>query len=162
ARGAGSGGAPAAPPDVRIDWNGLARRITQLRVPGTTIGNLTPTPDGHSVALSVSTAPVGGGRGIAAASPDPAAGMYIVNVETGQLTRVPPAPPRASAQNGRGSGRGGPGGPLSGPSNLVFARDGRTLFFKSGEHMFVAAINPAAGAGSAGSSPVGGGRGAGR
>ena len=159
-RGAGGGGAPAAPPDVRIDWNGLARRVTQLRVPGTTIANLTPAPDGHSVALTVSTAPVGG-RG-AAAAPDPSAGMYIVNVETGQLTRVPPAPARSPEQTGRGGGRGGPGGAFGGPSNLVFARDGRTLYFRSGERMFAAPINPNVGAAGGGTVAAGGGRGAGR
>src|SRR5439155_7686819 len=159
-RGAGGGGAPAAPPDVRIDWGGLARRVTQLRVPGTTLANRMPAPDSHSVALTVSTAPVGG-RG-AAAAPDPSAGMYIVNVETGQLTRVPPAPARSPEQTGRGGGRGGPGGAFGGPSNLVFARDGRTLYFRSGERMFAAPINPNVGAAGAGTVAAGGGRGAGR
>ena len=37
----------AAPPDVRIDWSGLARRARRLTVPGTTIGGLTAAPDGH-------------------------------------------------------------------------------------------------------------------
>ena len=41
----------AAPPDVRIDWNGLARRARRITVPGTTIGALTPAPEGHVVAL---------------------------------------------------------------------------------------------------------------
>ena len=47
--------APAArqPVEVRIDWSGLARRARQLTVPGTTIGGLTPAPEGHSVALTV-------------------------------------------------------------------------------------------------------------
>ena len=50
-------------PEVRIDWNGLARRARQLSVPGTAIGGLTPAPEGHSVALTASTAGIGGGRG---------------------------------------------------------------------------------------------------
>ena len=65
-RGAGprrrSGGAPGGRPrrrrrgrcvEVRIDWSGLARRARRLTVPGTTIGGLTPSPEGHSVALTV-------------------------------------------------------------------------------------------------------------
>ena len=52
-RGGGGGGAAAAPPEVRIDWSGLARRARQLTVPGNAIGGLTPAPDGHSVALTV-------------------------------------------------------------------------------------------------------------
>src|SRR5213078_3577444 len=50
-RGAGAGGANAAPPDVRIDWNGLARRARRLTVPGTVVANLTAAPIEHSVAL---------------------------------------------------------------------------------------------------------------
>ena len=62
---AGRGGArcAGAPPEVRIDWSGMARRARQLTVPGTTIGGLTPTPEGHSMAVTVSTAGGGGGRG---------------------------------------------------------------------------------------------------
>ena len=91
------GGAGAAAVTVQIDWSGLARRTRQLTVPATAIGGLTASPDGHSVALTVATRGVGGGRGGAAA--DPNAGIYIINVESGQLTRVPPAHrrPRADA-----------------------------------------------------------------
>src|SRR5260221_174849 len=87
ARGAAAGARSG--PGVRIDWSGLARRARRLTVPGTTLGNLTPAPEGHSIALTVSTAGAGGGRGGAA---DEAAGISIINVESGQLTRVPPAP----------------------------------------------------------------------
>src|SRR6185369_15792017 len=62
-RGGGAGGAAAAPPDVRIDWNGLARRARRLTVAGTTIAGLTPAPEGHSVALTAATGGAGGGRG---------------------------------------------------------------------------------------------------
>ena len=47
--------APQRRSDVRIDWSGLARRAYRLSVPGTTMGGLTPTPEGHSVALTVAT-----------------------------------------------------------------------------------------------------------
>ena len=114
---------------MRIDWNGLARRARQLTVPGTAIGGLTPAPEGHSVALTASTAGAGGGRG---GAPDASAGMYIINVESGQLTRVPPAPENAGAGAGRGGRGGGAGGPGGGGSNMAFARDGRTLYFRSG------------------------------
>ena len=87
--GRGGGAAAAVPaPEVRIDWSGLARRARQLTVPGTAIGGLTASPEGHSVALTASNAGAGGRGG----APDPTAGMYIINVESGQLTRVPPAP----------------------------------------------------------------------
>src|SRR5262245_22194895 len=110
---AGRGGVGAPPvPEVRIDWSGFARRAHRLTVPGTTIAGLTPAPEGASVALAVST----GGRGAAA---DGAGGNFIINVETGQLTRVPAAPPNETAGGG---GRGGGGGPFGGGPGFVFAR----------------------------------------
>ena len=93
--GSGQGGTQI--PEVRIDWNGLARRARQLSVPGTAIGGLTPSPEGHSIALTASTAGIGGGRG---GAPDVNAGTYIIDVESGQLTRVPPAPEIAGAGAG--------------------------------------------------------------
>jgi tricorn protease len=150
----GGGGAPQAP-DVRIDWSGLARRARRLTIPGTTIGGLTPAPEGSSVALSVST---GGGRGgPGGGAADAAGGNYIINVESGQQTRVPAAPPIEAA--GRG-GRGGAGGAFGGGPGFVFARDGRTLYFRSGERLFAAPINLNAGTG-AGGATAAGGRGAG-
>ena len=142
-RGAGAG---AQPVEVRIDWSGLARRARRLTVPGTAIGGLTPAPDGHSVALAVSSG--GGGRGGGGAA-DPSAGMYIINVESGQLTRVPPAPPQTAGGGGGGRGRGGAGGGFGGGSNMVFARDGRTLYFRSGGGLYAATIPQNAGGGNA-------------
>src|SRR5688500_1094934 len=64
AGGGGRGDAPRTPPAVQIDWNNIARRARRLDVPGTTLGRLTPAPEGHAIALSVAAgggAP--GGRG---------------------------------------------------------------------------------------------------
>jgi len=153
--GQAGGGANATPPDVRIDWNGLARRARRVTVPGTTLGGLTAAPEGHSVALTVSTAVPGGGRG----NPndgDAGSGIFIVNVESGQSTRVPPAAAVEGA--GRGGGRGGAaGGPFGAGGSMVFARDGRTLFFRSGTNLFVAPVNLNANANAPGAAPAGGG-----
>ncbi|HET7219125.1 MAG TPA: hypothetical protein VFJ02_13805, partial [Vicinamibacterales bacterium] len=154
-RGGGAGAGTAQVPEVRIDWSGMARRARQVSVPGTALGGLAPTPEGHSVALTVANAGfTGGGRG---AATDPSAGIYIVNVESGQLTRVPPAPTAAGA--GRGGGRGGGGGGIGGPG-IVFARDGRTIYFRSGTGLYAAPLNPNA-AGN-GATATGGGRTGGR
>jgi tricorn protease len=154
--GSGQSGTQIA--EVRIDWNGLARRARQLSVPGTAIGGLTPSPEGHSIALTASTAGIGGGRG---GAPDANAGVYIIDVESGQLTRVPPAPENAGAGAGRGGRGGGAGGPGGGGNNMAFARDGRTLYFRSGTELFAAPINlTATGAGA--TQGAGGGRGGGR
>jgi tricorn protease len=151
----GRGGANAPVPEVKIDWSGLARRARQLTVPGTAIGGLTPSPEGHSVALTVATGGIGGGRGAGPAA-DPNAGMYIINVESGQLTRVPSAPQTAGGAGGRG--RGGAGGGGGGGSSMAFSRDGRTLYFRSGSGLYAAAVPQAAGGGGA-QGAGGGGRG---
>jgi tricorn protease len=151
--------APTQIPEVRIDWNGLARRARQLSVPGTAIGGLTPSPEGHSIALTASTAGIGGGRG---GAPDGNAGLYIIDVESGQLTRVPPAPENAGAGAGRGGRGGGAGGPGAGSNNMAFARDGRTLYFRSGTGLFAAPINLAVTGGGAAQAGAGGGREGGR
>jgi tricorn protease len=153
----GSTGSPradgTAAADVRIDWNGLARRARRIAVPGAFLSALTPAPDGHVIALSLGTA---GGRGGGVG--DSGAGIFLVDVESGQSTRVPPAP--ASTESG---GRGQGGGPAAAGlgSGLVFARDTRTLYFRSNERLFAAPINLSvlapSGAGPAGG--AGGGRG---
>ena len=155
--GSGQGGTQI--PEVRIDWNGLARRARQLSVPGTAIGGLTPAPEGHSIALTASTAGLGGGRG---GAPDVSTGMYIIDVESGQLTRVPPTPENPGAGAGRGGRGGGAGGPGGGGNNMAFARDGRTLYFRSGTGLFAAPINLAGTGGGTGQAGAGGGRGGGR
>jgi tricorn protease len=153
--GAGAGAQP--PPEVRIDWSGMPRRARQLTVPGNALAGLTPAPEGHSVALTVANAGAGGGRGAAAAAADPSAGIYIVNAESGQLTRVPPAPQAAGGAGRGGGGRGGPGGGQAG-AGIAFARDGRTIYFRSGTGLYAAALNP----GAAGGGQTAGGRGGGR
>jgi tricorn protease len=157
-RGNGGAGTPQ-PVEVRIEWSGLARRARQISVPGTILGNLTPTPEGHLVALTVSTGGFGGGRGAAPAA-DSTSGMYIINVESDQQTRVPPAPPSPGGGGG-GRGRGGAGGAFGGGgSSMVFSRDGRTLYFRSGNGLYAATI-PANAAGGTGPAATGGGGGRG-
>ena len=155
--GAGRGGAGgAAIADVRIDWNGLARRARRVSVPGDTIGGLVAAPDGHSVALNLGGG-AGGGRGGAAAAAT--AGLYIVNVESGQLTRVPPAAPEPGGRGGRGGGGGGGG---FGGGGTAFSHDGRAIYFRSGTGLFTAPVGAGGGggAGSPASAPAAG-RGAG-
>ncbi len=137
ARGGGAGA--TAPPEVRIDWSGLARRARRLTVPGTTIGGLTAGPEGHTVAVSVATGGAAG-RGGAPVEGDPTAAMYLVNVESGQLTRVPPPPQATDGGTGRG-GRGAAPTAPAGTAGFVFARDGRTLFYRASDHLYAAPIN---------------------
>jgi len=138
---AGAAGAGEPPVEVQIDWNGLARRARQLTIPGTAVGGLVAAPEGPVVAVTVSSGAAGGRGGGA----DPSAGTYVINVETDQSSRLPPA--AATGGRGRGGfgGRGGGGG-------MVFAPDGRTLYFRTGAGLFAAPV----------SAPGGGGTGSGR
>jgi tricorn protease len=145
-------------PTVQIDWGGLPRRAKQLIVPGNAIGSLTPAPEGPHVALTIGTrSPGGGGGGQGGGGGE----MYIINVESGQLTRVPRAP--QTNDNAGGGNQGGGGGFGGGPA-FVFARDGRTLYFRSGPGLYAATINlnadrqaggaPRGGPGRGGSAPI--------
>ena len=64
--------------------------------------------------------------------------MYIINVESGQLTRVPRAP--QNRRRGGGGNQGGGGGGFGGGPGFVFARDGRTLYFRSGNGLVCAPL----------------------
>jgi tricorn protease len=158
-RGAAAGGAPQQPVEVRIDWDGLARRARRLTVPGDTVGGLTPSPDGRSVAFTSSTAPTGGGPPTEAAGAGAGApAIYIITVEGQQLTRVPQPAPEPTAAGGRGPGRGG-GGFFGGGGGMVFTRDGRTLYFRSGRGLYAASVGGAGGGApaAAAAAPTGGG-----
>jgi tricorn protease len=147
--GAAGGGQPVT---VQIDWNNMGRRARQVPVPGDSLGGLVAAPTGTSIALNVSAG--GGGRGGAGAAGADTAGLYLVNVETNAVTRVPPG--TAADTGGRG-GRGGRGGGGGGGAGAVFARDGRTIYFRSGDGLFAAPI--AAGGGTGTPAASGGGRG---
>jgi tricorn protease len=152
--GGGAGAGAAQPPEVRIDWSGLARRAQRLPAPGNSFGSLTPSPEGHAVALTIATAGAAG-RGAGGAG-DSGSGRYVIDVETGQLTPVPRPAETAAAAGGRG--RGGRGGAAGGGGGaMVFSRDGRTLYYRAGDGLFAAAIPAGATAGAAGGR---GGRGA--
>ena len=154
--GRGGGAAAQAPVEVKIDWDGFARRARRLNATGDTFGGLTPTPDGHSVAFTSSAAPAAGGAGGGDAASGPS--IYILNVETDAATRVP-QPAAEPAAGGRG-GRGGGGG-FGGGGGIAFTRDGRTIYFRSGRGLYAAAVPSGGGGGAAASAAgaAGGGRG---
>jgi tricorn protease len=155
-RQAANRAAQGAPPEVRIDWSGLPRRARQLTVPGNNIGALSAAPEGPFVALTISTRVAGGGPG-GGGGADPNAGMFIINVESGQLTRVPrPAPTASNEGGGGGNPPGGGGGGFGAGPGFVFARDARTLYYRSGQGLYAAPINLNA------ANAAGGGRGGGR
>ncbi len=137
--GAGAGQAQQQPVEVKIDWEGLAKRAHRIQVTGEIIGGLTASPSGSTIAFTSSSAPTG--LGGAEAAGESTSGVYTVNLaDTNAPVRVPPAPSTGTV-TGRGPGapRGGGFGGFGG-SNMVFTRDGRTLYFRSGRGIYSAPV----------------------
>jgi tricorn protease len=158
AGGGGGGNAAAAPVEVRIDWDGIARRARRIEVSGTVIGGLTAAPTGSTIAFTAGTPNAGGPP---AAAGEDATSMYTVNVADGSApARVPSAPPTPAAAGGGGGG----GGAFGGGGRMVFTHDGRTLYFRSGRGIYSAPV-AASGDASTPTAPrgaaTGGGRGGG-
>ena len=137
----GRGGAGAVggqqPVEVKIDWDGLARRARRLEVPGDMIVGLTPSPDGRSVAVTTSSALPAGGP--PAEGAQPSTGIYIVTLDGQPATRVPQPTPEPGAAGGRGPGQRGFGGFFGGAA-MAFTRDSRTLYFRSGRGLYAASV----------------------
>ncbi len=148
-RRGGGGGAGAAPrPEVKIEWDGLDRRIRQLtNLPGS-VGNVVPSPDSRTYAF---VAAGGGDAAGTGAGGGPA--LYTINEDGTRLTVVA----QSSAGGGRG-GRGGGGG--GGFGDLQWTKDSRSIYFLQGTGIFSIAIAPAA-VGENGAAPAGGGSGRG-
>jgi tricorn protease len=158
--GGGGGGAAATPPTVTIDWNNLARRARQVPVPGENLSGLVASPTTNAVVLNVGQGGGGrgGGRGGAA---DGTSGLYIVNIDTGQATRVPPVAEGGGGGGGRGRGAAAPAGGGGGGAP-VYTRDGRTLYFRSGPGLYAFTPQGGQGGGANAAAAAAGGGGGGR
>jgi tricorn protease len=142
-------GEAAERPDVKIEFDGIARRAKQLTRSADTIGTMTVSPDGRVVVFT--TSGTEGGRGVQS--------IWAIGIDGEGLTRVSQetsaatddeAPPPA-----RGGRRGGGGG-------LQFARDSRTLYYRQGSNIYSVAVNVTPSPDSparAAAAPTGGGRG---
>ena len=130
-RGVGTAAAPAAP--VKIVWDGIDRRITQLtHMPGSVMF-VAPAPDSRTYLFAAQ----------GAATDDPAAGgpgMYTIADDGTRMTKLNTTTADAgSGAPGRG-GRGGGGG-LNEPQ---WSRDGRGIYFLQGGGLYSLAIAGAA------------------
>jgi len=144
----GPGGAMKV--DVKIEWDGLDRRIRQLTTLAGSVNVVAPAPDGRTYAFVSFGGGEQGGGGPA---------IYTIGDDGSRLTRlstVPQDPATAPAPGG-----GGGGGGLSEPE---WSKDSRSIYFLAGRGLYSLAI-PAAPLGDASGSPAaaaGGGRGGGR
>ncbi|MSU51261.1 MAG: biopolymer transporter Tol [Opitutus sp.] len=137
--GAESARRPASPTgpkiEVKIEWDGLNRRIKQItRVTGSVV-TVAPSPDSRTYAFFATNAEEGESGGARSA-------LYTVSEDGTRLTRLSQAPvanPAEQAPRGRGTGGGG----LAEPQ---WSKDGRAVFYlQSGGIYSVAAPGAPAG-----------------
>ncbi|MBI4875643.1 MAG: PD40 domain-containing protein, partial [Acidobacteria bacterium] len=99
------GPAAAAPAkvEVKIDWDGLDRRIRQITRGSESVFTVVPSPDSRTYAFVA----LGGEEGRSSG------GLFTVQEDGERVTRVAASAPSPSAEGPRG--RGGPGGGISSP-----------------------------------------------
>ena len=118
--------------EVKIDWEGLTKRARQVMAANEMIGDLTAAPTSSVVAFTAVSVPSEENETFAVL------GRYTVNLADGSApSRVPSAPPSTPTEGGRRPGRGG-GGFRGG--GMVFSKDGRSLYFRSGRGIYVATV----------------------
>ena len=148
--GGGQGGAAAPAVEVKIDWDGMDRRIKQLTT--MQVSAVYPSPDSRTYLFSAAAAAATGGAGAAAGG---GPGLYTMADDGTRITRLNTAAP-ADATGGGGRGRGGFGGGASEPQ---WARDGRGIYFMSGGGIYNLSIPAAPADSGAAPAAAGGGRG---
>jgi tricorn protease len=127
------GGAAAAPPEVKIDWDGMARRIRQVTRISDSITTAVPAPDSRSYAFVA----VGqeDGRNVST--------LYTIQANGEQMRRVTTSQPPAPGEDGPPGGGFGGGG----ISSLQYSKDGRSIFFMEGGRIWSVGVGGGAGAG---------------
>lgn len=141
----GPGGPGAAPKvEVKIEWDGLDRRVRQLTRGNDSVAQVVPSPDSRTYAFVSFGGGEGGGAGPA---------IFTIAEDGTRMTRVnsPVAPATA---DGPPRGRGGFGG--GGFGEPQWSRDGRNLFYMQGGAIYSAAV-AAAPAGDSAAAPSGAG-----
>lgn len=153
--GAGASGGAAANVQVKIVWDGLNRRITQVtRMPGS-VSNVVPSPDSRTYLFTSAGGAAEEGRGAGAGA---GPGYYTVAEDGTRLTRLNTTPTDAAAGRGRG-GRGGGGGGFGGGNEAQWSRDGRAIYFMQGGSVYMLAIGGGGGDTAAASATAAAGRG---
>ena len=130
----------APPPDVKIDFDGMDRRIRQVTRLSTNILTAVPAPDSRSYAF-VSVDDVEG-RNVFV--------LYTIQ-ETGEglrrVTQSQAPPPDADGPPGGGFGAGAIG-------SLQYSKDGRTIYFLEGNGIWAATVGAPEGGPGAAAAPA--------
>ena len=146
-RGGAAGATAPANVSVKITWDGLDRRITQLTHMTGSVGYVVPSPDSRTYLFSAQ----GAGDETAGAAAGP--GMYTINEDGTRLTHLNTTVEGAGARGGRGGGGG-----FGNFSEPQWARDSRSIYFLQGGGIYTLAIGaaPAADAASTTAAAAGG------
>lgn len=151
--GEGAGGIPGemgaqrGRVEVKIEWDGIARRTHQITRLSDNITSVIVSPDSKTYAfIAVGTVE---GR--------PSQAIYTIQEDGERLTKITQAGP--SGEEGGGGGFGGFGG----ISSLQFSKDGRTLFYRLARGIYSIGVGgggetaaaPTAGAGAFGGARTG-------
>ncbi|HWQ03356.1 MAG TPA: S41 family peptidase [Candidatus Nitrosotenuis sp.] len=122
----------AAPPEVKIEWEGIARRIRQITRISDNISTAVPAPDSRSYVFVASGTEQG----------RPVTAIYSIQANGEQMRRITQAQPPAGDGGGPPAGGGFGGGIRS----LQFSRDGRTLYFLQGSQLWSVGVGGGGGA----------------
>jgi tricorn protease len=148
-RGAG-GGAPASV-TVKIEWDGMDRRIKKLTSMAGPVTVVVPSPDSRTYALmSMGGAASGAETGLAGGG----LATYVINEDGSRLTRLN----TTIEGGGRGEGGRGGGGGFGGGAEPQWARDNRSLYMLLNGGIYSITV-PQINAAEGGTAPSTGGRG---
>ena len=143
----GGRGPNAAKVEVKIDWDGLDRRIKRLSSLGGSVMSFAPSPDSRTYAFWGSGGSEGGPGGM---------GLYTISEDGTHMQRLNTTAADAGA-GGRGGGFGGGG------NEPQWARDSRSIYFLQNRNIYSIAVPPAPTDSASNATPAAGGRaGAGR
>jgi tricorn protease len=124
----GAGGRTPEKVDVKIDFDGITRRVRQLTRSGDTVGSMAISPDSRTLVFT--TSGTEGGR--------PVNSIWSIGLDGDRLNRVTQAgQPTPSDQDGPPARFGGQFG---GFTSLQFAKDGRTLYYRQGDGIYAVAV----------------------
>ncbi len=136
-------------PDVKIQFEGIARRTHQLTRSADSISTLAV---GRGNLVAFGTSGTEGGRRVQS--------LWTISIAGERLTRVAQSTPPSTEEEGPPTGRGFAGGFTA----LQFSADGRALFYRQGSNIYTVNIGgaptPGSGAESAPAPPAGRGAGA--
>ncbi|HWX23262.1 MAG TPA: S41 family peptidase [Candidatus Binatia bacterium] len=143
ARNPGTETATSGKVEVKIEWDGLERRMRKLTSLGGSVMSVAPAPDSRTYAFVAMGGGEEGSRGGAGGGP----ALYTISESGTNLLRVAQgAPPEPSDETPRG--RGGFGGGFGEPQ---WSKDGRSIYYLQAGGIYAVAIS----GGSAGDSGTG-------